>query len=78
MLKLIRPVTIAGGVLAITAMGATGVAFAGGGAAETEDDQAAQDAACVAAGVNPNASNINFDGEDCSRDLDGGGGSDND
>jgi len=73
MLKLIRPVTIAGGVLAITAMGATGVAFAGGGAAETEDDQAAQDAACAKAKVPLNASNIQYDDETGVCTLDGGG-----
>ena len=74
MLKLIRPVALAGGVLAITAMGATGVAFAGGGA-EPEGDQAAQDAACKLAGVPLNASNIQFDGKVCT--LDGGGSDDN-
>lgn len=73
MLKLIRPVTIAGGVLAITAMGATGVAFAGG-SAEPEGDQAAQDAACVYAGVDPNASNISYDDETGVCALGGGGG----
>ena len=72
MLKLIRPVTIAGGVLAITAMGATGVAFAGG-SAEPEGDQAAQDAACAKAKVPLNASNIQYDDETGVCTLDGGG-----
>jgi len=76
MMKIIRPVAIAGGVLAITAMGATGVAFAGG--AEPEGDQAAQDTACEKAGISSSASNIQYDDETRVCTLDGGSGDNED
>lgn len=86
--KLKRSVALAAGTLAITALGTTGVAFANapsqtsvvhqesGDGAEGAADQAAQDAACTTAGIDPTASNINYDDETGVCSL--GSGSDND
>lgn len=74
--------TIGSGVLAISTLGFGGAALASGpaGTAETSSsstesdaDQAAQDAACEAAGVDPAASNIQYDDATgvCSLDGDG-------
>jgi len=88
--KLTRPIGLAAGTLAIAALGTTGAAFANapsqtsivhqesGDSAETEGaaDQARQDVACTAAGIDPTASNINYDDETGVCSLDSG--SDND
>ncbi|MEO5651270.1 MAG: hypothetical protein ABIN79_09475 [Marmoricola sp.] len=85
-MKINRSLTIAGGVLAISALGLGGAAAASSpsgsesssSSTESASDQAAQDAACKAAGVDPTASNIQYDDAtgDCS--LDGGGQDTND
>jgi len=88
--KLTRTVALAAGTLAIAALGTTGVAFANapsqtsvvhqesGDSAEPEGaaDQARQDAACTTAGIDPTASNINYDDETGVCSLESG--SDND
>ncbi|MBA2717131.1 MAG: hypothetical protein H0U51_08790 [Propionibacteriales bacterium] len=88
--KLTRPIALAAGTLAMAALGTTGAAFANapsqtsivhqesGDSAETEGaaDQARQDVACTAAGIDPSASNINYDDETGVCTLDSG--SDND
>ena len=70
MLKLIRPVTLAAAALTLSVLGGTGVAVANAGGSEGAADQTAQDAACKTAGVDPSASNINYDDETgvCSLD----------
>ncbi len=84
-MKLNRSLTIAGGVLAISALGFTGAAVASGPAgAETSStssegpaDQAKQDAACAAAGVDPASDNIQYDDATGACSDDGGGNSEN-
>ena len=83
-MKLNRSLTIAGGVLAISALGFTGAAVASGPtSAETSSssegpaDQARQDAACAKAGVDPTSDNIQYDDATGACSDDGGGGSDN-
>lgn len=83
-MKINRSLTlnIAGGVLAISALGFGGAAVASGPAVtgetsssstESAADQAAQDTACEAAGVDPAASNIQYDDATGVCSLDGGG-----
>lgn len=82
-MKINRSLTIAGGVLAISTLGFGGAAaFASGPAVtgetsssstESAADQAAQDAVCKAAGVDPSASNIQYDDATGVCSLDGGG-----
>lgn len=85
-MNLTRSLAMAGGIAAISVMGISGVAIASGTAttgsdssvsrAEKEgpEDQAAQDAACTKAGVDPQASNIQYDDVTGTCSLDGGGG----
>lgn len=87
MKRLIRPLALVGGALMISAAGVTGVAFANAPASggsqtnsvqstqdgEGDADQAAQDAACKAAGLDPDASNIQYDDQTGVCTLDGGG-----
>lgn len=64
------------GVAALAALSLGGSAVAGaadGGSPESENDARAQAAACEKAGVNPNASNINYDDETGVCTLDSGG-----
>lgn len=79
MVKVPRSVAIAGACLALAAFGTTGVAIAEGSSSppsqsDSQDgqenegnegaaDQAAQDAACTAAGIPLTATNINYDDE---------------
>jgi len=81
-MKINRSLTIAGGVLAISTLGFGGAAVASGTAVtgetsssstESAADQAAQDAACKDAGVDPAASNIQYDDATGACSLDGGG-----
>lgn len=86
-MKINRSLTIAGSVLAISTLGFGGAAaFASGPATgetsssstESDADQAAQDAACKKAGVDPAASNIQYDDATGVCSLDAGGQDDND
>lgn len=87
-----RTFTLAAAALTLSVLGGTGFAGANAtdspstsevqtdekGASESEGpgDQAAQDAACNAAGIDPSASNINYDAGVCSLDNGSDGGSD--
>ncbi len=80
-MKLNRSLTIAGGVLAVSALGLTGAAVASGptvaetsSSSEGAADQAAQDAACKKAGVDITSNNIQYDDETGVCSDDGGGG----
>ena len=81
-MKITRSLTIAGGVLAISTLGFGGAAVANGPAvtgetnstsSENAANQATQDAACKAAGVDPAASNIQYDDATGVCSLDAGG-----
>lgn len=82
-MKITRSLAVAGSVMALTFTGIAGVAVASpsvGGEStssstseEGPEDQAAQDAACEAAGVDLTASNIQYDDETGECSLDGGG-----
>lgn len=82
-MKINRSLTIAGGVLALSTLGFGGAAaFASGPAVsgetsssstESAGDQAEQDADCEEAGVDPAASNIQYDDATGVCSLDGGG-----
>lgn len=81
-MKLTRGLVMA--AMSVTLIGTgTGVALAGGGSSpsatqsqvegsEGADDQAAQDAACAKAGVDPKATNIDYDDETGVCALDNG------
>ena len=87
-----RTFTLAAAALTVSVLGGTGFTVANAsdspstsevkGVSESEGpgDQAAQDAACKAAGVDPSASNIDYDDETgvCALDNGSDGGSDDD
>ncbi|MBC7593132.1 MAG: hypothetical protein H7288_04215 [Kineosporiaceae bacterium] len=92
MLKRNRTIALAGAALALSVFGGTGMAAANASppsqtASQTETtsadkpesaaDQAAQDAAVKAAGIDPNASNINYDDATGIATLDSGNDSGN-
>jgi hypothetical protein len=81
MLKLKRNVVITAVTLAFLGLGTSGVAFASDGGSPSnsqtstqDDDQAAQDAACKAAGVPLSADNIDYDDATGVCKLDSGSG----